>query len=175
VSLSCIATERQIALTFNLRTVELGKRRRDSAGQDVQCRADIPDQTLQDVRDDGQQRLIPEADQVVSLQQGLRVVHPARQVGEVDAGERVDSAEVASDGDSLWHGELQFNGFEGKSGDGILVTDGSSVPVLAEMNGNQMVVSLFASGGRFDRPNSRNALVTPLRLDVALGAGDAKE
>jgi hypothetical protein len=38
-----------------------------------------------------------------------------------------------------------------------------------------MVVSLFASGGRFDRPNSRNALVTPLRLDVALGAGDAKE
>jgi hypothetical protein len=137
VSLSCIATERQIALTFNLRTVELGKRRRDSAGQDVQCRADIPDQTLQDVRDDGQQRLIPEADQVVSLQQGLRVVHPARQVGKVDAGERVDGAEVAPDGDSLWHGELQFNGFEGKSGDGILVSNRSSVPVVTEVNGGR--------------------------------------
>jgi hypothetical protein len=115
----------------------LGKRRRDSAGQDVQCRTDIPDQTLQDVRDDGQQRLIPEADQIVSLQQGLRVVHPARQVGEVDAGERVDSAEVASHGDSLWHGELQFNGFEGKSGDGILVSNRSSVPVVTEVNGGR--------------------------------------
>jgi hypothetical protein len=137
-----IAISRQIALTFDLRTVELGKRRRDSAGQDVQCRTDIPDQTLQDVRDDGQQRLIPEADQIVSLQQGLRVVHPARQVGEVDAGERVDSAEVASHGDSLWHGELQFDGFEGKSGDGILVSNGSSVPVLTEVNGYQMNVSV---------------------------------
>ena len=142
MSLSCIATERQIALTFNLRTVELGKRRRDSAGQDVQSRTDIPNQALQDIRDDSQQRLIPEADQVVSLQQGLRVVHPARQVGEVDAGERVDSAEVASNGDSLWHGELQFDGFEGKSGDGILVTDGSSVPVLTEVNGGQMNISV---------------------------------
>ena len=142
MSPSEIATERRDALTFDLRTVELGKRRCDSAGQDVQRRTDIPDQTLQDVRDDGQQRLIPEADQVVSLQQGLRVVHPARQVGEVDAGERVDSAEVASDGDSLWHGELQFNGFEGKSGDGILVTDGSSVPVLTEVNGGQMNISV---------------------------------
>ena len=75
----------------------------------------------------------------------MRVVNPTRQVGEVDAGERVDSTEVASDGDSLWHGELQFDGFEGKSGDGILVTDRSSVPVLTKMNGNQMVVSLSAN------------------------------
>lgn len=142
MSTSEIATERRTALTFDPRTVELGKRRCNSAGQDVQCRTNVPDQTLQDIRDDGQQRLIPEADQVVSLQQGLRVVHPTRQVGEVDTGERVDSAEVASDSDSLWHGELQFDGFEGESGDGILVTDGSSVPVLTEVNGDQMTISV---------------------------------
>jgi hypothetical protein len=72
----------------------------------------------------------------------LRVVHPTRQVGEVDSGERVDGAEVASNSDSLWHGKLQFDGFEGKSGDGILVTDGSSVPVLTEVNGCQMNISV---------------------------------
>lgn len=127
-----VCTTDPLRLTFELRAVELSKGGSDPAGQNVQGRGDVPNQALEDVRDDGQQGLISEADEIVALQQVLRVVDSAGQIGQVDRGERVDGSRITADGDSLWHGELQFNGFEGESGDSVFVTYGSSVPVLTE-------------------------------------------
>jgi hypothetical protein len=97
----------------------------------VNSSSDIKHHSLENIRRQCEQRGICEADRIVALTEGLRVVNASGQVGQVNASKAVDRSHIASDGESFRDLELEQIVFDGVSWNGVVDTNGSAVPVLA--------------------------------------------
>ena len=98
--------------TLQLRTPQLARDRAHRTRQLTQRRRDGREQSLEEIRRRLLRGLVREAGGVIALEEGLRVVDAAGEVGDVDACEGVDFAGVAADGeaDDFMLGGVAFSG-----------------------------------------------------------------
>ena len=86
--------------TLQLRTPQLARDRAHRTRQLTQRRRDGREQSLEEIGRRLLRGLVCEAGGVIALEEGLRVVDAAGEVGDVDAREGVNFAGVAADGEA---------------------------------------------------------------------------
>lgn len=99
-------------------------------GESVQSLVDSAPDTRQEVRPEGLRKLEAVAHGVVALQQGVRVVDRAGQVGWVEADKGVDGASVAADGEKFGVLSRHVKAIERKIRNTVLIESVASVPVV---------------------------------------------
>jgi hypothetical protein len=120
-----------VLLTLDRRTVQGCKLRGDKLSEDiVDGSNNIDESSLQDIRCQGEKGGVRETECI--LRQTLKVVDATGQIGQVNASEAVDCSHVSSHSETFGYLELNEGVVGAVTGDGVVDTDGSTVPVIAD-------------------------------------------
>jgi len=121
--------KQRLVVLGKIRAAKLRKDRVQGIGQLLHSKQNIAEETLQDVRTGGVDSLEREAHNVVVFEQGLGIEDTTSEIGDVDAGEGVGLAGVATDDGHVGKSLECAYSIECEGCDSVVITDGASVPL----------------------------------------------